>query len=283
MLSQTQKEKIVELYKLGVSFKRIAEEVGCCSRTVSDYVKKNGLKGKPDEMIGQRFGSLVVLRQAPKREGSTNRCKRYICQCDCGNIVDVNGSYLRLGETTSCGCARKRKNIIDLTGQQFGKLTALYVSGRSKRREAVWHCKCECGKECDAPADDLKSGNTKSCGCLKSYKEEMIQEWLDKNQINYVREYSFTDLRDKVKPLRFDFAILNQNNQLLCLIEYQGRQHTDLESKYYSEEMVEHDNRKKEYCQQHNIILYELDKTHDIEEELIKIIGELNDRLSANY
>lgn len=38
-------------------------------------------------------------------------------------------------------------------------------SGQHKR---VWHCICECGKECDVRASDLKSGNTTSCGCQSS-------------------------------------------------------------------------------------------------------------------
>ena len=54
----------------------------------------------------------------------------------------------------------------DLTGMVFGKLIVLhraqdYVqpSGQHKR---MWHCRCECGNECDIRANDLKSGNTKS-------------------------------------------------------------------------------------------------------------------------
>ncbi len=61
----------------------------------------------------------------------------------------------------------------DLTGKKFYKLTVLYraedyiqPSGQHKR---MWHCKCECGRECDVRANDLKSGNTRSCGCFQEY------------------------------------------------------------------------------------------------------------------
>lgn len=61
----------------------------------------------------------------------------------------------------------------DLSGQKYGKLTVLYraadyvqPSGQHKR---MWHCRCECGKECDIRANDLKSGNTQSCGCFQQY------------------------------------------------------------------------------------------------------------------
>lgn len=59
---------------------------------------------------------------------------------------------------------------IDLTGQKFGKLTVLYrIQGiRTKNgvSKPVWHCKCDCGNECDVAGMHLRSGHTKSCGCL---------------------------------------------------------------------------------------------------------------------
>jgi hypothetical protein len=56
---------------------------------------------------------------------------------------------------------RGRKHI-DLTGQQFGRLVALAYVSPSK-----WLCGCECGTMTTVPAGGLKSGNTKSCGCLR--------------------------------------------------------------------------------------------------------------------
>lgn len=60
----------------------------------------------------------------------------------------------------------------DLTGMKFGKLT---VVGRDKpfvlksgRTAVMWKCKCECGNECSVSTPNLKSGNTKSCGCIRN-------------------------------------------------------------------------------------------------------------------
>lgn len=55
----------------------------------------------------------------------------------------------------------------DFTGRTFGRLTALSFccsEGSSKR---LWSCKCLCGNETVVKAYDLKSGNTRSCGCLR--------------------------------------------------------------------------------------------------------------------
>lgn len=51
-------------------------------------------------------------------------------------------------------------------GDKFGKLEVLFENGRTKNRNKIWHCKCECGKEVDVPTASLTTGNTKSCGCL---------------------------------------------------------------------------------------------------------------------
>ena len=57
-------------------------------------------------------------------------------------------------------------NFIDLTGQRFGRLTVLDISHRLNRR-IIWRCICDCGKETrTATIADLRSGNTRSCGCL---------------------------------------------------------------------------------------------------------------------
>lgn len=54
---------------------------------------------------------------------------------------------------------------IDLTGQRFGRLTVMRYD-HSEHDGAHWLCKCDCGKEKVAAGYSLRSGKTKSCGCL---------------------------------------------------------------------------------------------------------------------
>lgn len=51
---------------------------------------------------------------------------------------------------------------INLTGQRFGKLTALYLKETGRRRK--WHCSCDCGGQAVVTSDNLRSGNSKACG-----------------------------------------------------------------------------------------------------------------------
>lgn len=56
----------------------------------------------------------------------------------------------------------------DETGNKYGKLTVLYPTDkRNSKREIFWHCKCDCGNECDVLGRLLRNGNTRSCGCLR--------------------------------------------------------------------------------------------------------------------
>lgn len=57
---------------------------------------------------------------------------------------------------------------LDLSGERFGRLVAIEVSGRNSSGRFMWRCVCDCGSEKNVGASKLKSGHTTSCGCLRS-------------------------------------------------------------------------------------------------------------------
>lgn len=60
-----------------------------------------------------------------------------------------------------------------LIGEKFGRLTVEEKAERPKHiksKRAYWKCKCDCGNEIIATTTDLKTGHTKSCGCLRAEK-----------------------------------------------------------------------------------------------------------------
>lgn len=63
------------------------------------------------------------------------------------------------------GIKRTRIKDVDISGQRYGKLTALYRDDTA--RPVRWICRCDCGKEIAVSVYSLKGGITKSCGCLK--------------------------------------------------------------------------------------------------------------------
>lgn len=59
------------------------------------------------------------------------------------------------------------RQIKDLTGQRFGRLTVLSKTDRRVNGRVVWHCRCACGNEIDVVSSYLIGGDTRSCGCLR--------------------------------------------------------------------------------------------------------------------
>lgn len=112
---------------------------------------------------GQHYNSLTVLEETDQRSGSHVVWK---CRCDCGNIAYVAGADLKRGNTKSCGCAGAHTNLMDISGQRFGRLVALTPTEKRSGSNVIWRCQCDCGKVAEVSAINLRNGNTQSCGCL---------------------------------------------------------------------------------------------------------------------
>ncbi len=90
--------------------------------------------------------------------------------------------------------------------------------------------------------------------------EIKIEDILRAAELNFQEEYSFSDLVSLTgRPLRFDFAVFDDNGDLDFLIEYQGIQHYEAKSKFGGYNGLRkqqfNDMRKREYCKEHNITL----------------------------
>ena len=69
-----------------------------------------------------------IFLNLKKIENTSNRVGvKWLCKCDCGNECDVAYKNLISESIKSCGCMRKGGKYKDITGQKFGKLTALYL------------------------------------------------------------------------------------------------------------------------------------------------------------
>lgn len=120
-----------------------------------------------DGMVGRRFGGLVVLYRSDVQKSGAY----WTCRCDCGNLHVARATALRHGHTTSCGCKRlkdaPRSKAVPVTiGEVFGLLTVVEQL-QGNVQGSRWKCACQCGGSVEARGKDLRSGNTRSCGCAK--------------------------------------------------------------------------------------------------------------------
>ena len=116
---------------------------------------------------GNIYGKLTVLGRAENNKAGK---AQWLCKCECGNTTIVIGGDLRQGRIKSCGCLKNEKlregNYIDLTNKKFERLTVLFPV-KEKTNGLYWHCKCDCGNECDVKSTHLMSNQIRSCGCLR--------------------------------------------------------------------------------------------------------------------
>lgn len=223
------------------------------------------------DLTGQKFGRLTVLYRDETKPKGHGKPVYWVCQCECGNIKSIYAHSLTTGKTQSCGCLHKEQfskmRFDDISGQQFGFLVPLYPVGQNKSGNTIWHCKClNCGGTKDVLISYLKTGRTYSCGCISSsYGELKIKQLLQEHNIFFIEQYGFDDCKsNKNYKLRFDFAIFKEQN-LYCLIEFQGIQHFKPSDKFDDHETLkerqERDNIKRDYCKKNNITLIEIPYT----------------------
>lgn len=98
--------------------------------------------------------------------------------------------------------------------------------------------------------------------------EICIEEILTAYGLVFKEEYIFPELKSSNgKPLRFDFAVFDDDGNIDFLIEYQGRQHYEPSSKYggkrgfYQQQF--NDNKKRRFCALNGITLIEIPYTEE--------------------
>ena len=119
--------------------------------------------------------------------------------------------------------------VKDITGQKFGRLTAIELIGlkadASGNRRAFWLCKCDCGNYVEVCGVDLRSGHTKSCGCIhKEMLTKRNQEMSYRNIYDLSGEYGigydsknsefYFDLEDYNK-IKDDYWMVGNNGYVV--------------------------------------------------------------------
>ena len=222
------------------------------------------------DILGQRFGKLVVLARSDKKTNSRN--VYWDCRCDCGKIESIQGTFLNTGKYQACSECRKQERLTHPThnhiGERYGLLTVIEPTETRIAGKVVWKCQCDCGNMCEVSSNALVSGNTMSCGCLRktSVGEALIEQYLKLNNIAFTKQFNFIDcISEKNARLLFDFAIFNKTGDLKCLIEYDGVQHYHPVDFFGGQEAFEYlqkcDCIKNDFCKNNNIKLYRIKYT----------------------
>lgn len=217
---------------------------------------------------GDKFNQLTVIKCLGPIHQERGRDLWYECQCECGKIIEACASELKRGLHKSCGSCAHSKAFINKAEQLYKNKTFNYLTAieptdnRDSSGAIIWKFKCQCGKDVYSVIWEVKNNITVSCGCKarKSIGEVKIQQILDKNKINYIHNKQFfKDLIMDNSILRYDFVILNDTNEPIWLIEFDGKQHYQSINYFGGEQNFERqkqtDKYKNNYALQHNLPL----------------------------
>lgn len=144
---------------------------------------------KAINLAGQKFGYLTVIERdfEIQKLHPNERQAWWKCKCGaCGKEKSLRASIIK--KAKSCGCIRefqgvseafkeamkkqgelKRENLI---GQKFTRLLVLQYAEEDKqvyyngKHKVTWKCLCDCGNIHYATTENLKRGDTPSCGCI---------------------------------------------------------------------------------------------------------------------
>lgn len=234
---------------------------GCCGLAIEAWKKK---------------------QQAYKENGSRSYAANY--------DTDYTGSFFESLEVLKC----IDENYEEPDGHRDLRRKDAY----SYKIYKLYKCRCYlCGKEHKVKCSQFvispptEYGYTAyngywskvQCDCHKiSSFQWIVNKLLIENNVSYRVEYSFPDLKGihGKNELKFDFAILNEDKSIKCLIECQGEQHympvNEFGGNSQYNTQVKNDKLKKEYVKQHNIKLIEISykkKKYDKIETILRESG----------
>lgn len=103
------------------------------------------------------------------------------------------------------------KNMDNLTGQKFGKLTVIErdFEKTDASKQAFWWCACDCGEKNFCWKELFKKWSNSFLWISEIKGEEKISKILNNNKIPHIKGYTFNDLKGKRNKLKFDFAIFD--------------------------------------------------------------------------
>lgn len=140
--------------------------------------------------------------------------KHWICNCDCTNEnVKAYTSDLTSGRKVDCGCVSTEKS--NLVGKRFGRLTVVERDSKRKSDKKYWLCICDCDKDNNPISvydGSLKSGDTRSCGCLQ--REDVHMRRFQDDREKRILNYLYVKSKSRQKSLGFDVS------EMISLEEY---------------------------------------------------------------
>lgn len=111
----------------------------------------------------------------------------------------------------------------DISGMEFGYLTAIEPTEKRHRKDVVWLCRCRCGTMLEMPATRLILNNTLSCGCIQKEKIKRANKYFGGTSL----EKSLKDPVTSTRSMSGYVGVTRKRDKWQAYITYK-RQHISL-------------------------------------------------------
>ena len=135
--------------------------------------------------------------------------------------------------------------FLDRINMRYGRLLVIKHAGKDERSKHLWLCKCDCGNKKVVVGDNLSSGKSKSCGCLKlEFLSKRGNQWgLYEDREMALLKVQYSHLKRRNKKMGFDevinFETFTKLSKSFC--KYCGLKH----SKEIEDRLCESKNQKR--------------------------------------
>lgn len=221
-------------------------------------VKKRTVEKFKSEVYELEGDDYIVLSEKLVNSNQKIRLKHNIEECGHEFLMRPQSFVSSRNRCPQCFGKNKKtttqykEEVYDLVGDDY-KILGKYET--SKTLIETKHDIEECGYIWGvSPNNFLRRSRCPKCS--SSLGEKIIADFLSLNSVNYIHDKTYSpECKDK-KALRFDFQIF-ENNTLLCMVEYDGRQHfAGWDGKEGSlKDIQRRDQIKNQYCKDNNIPL----------------------------
>ena len=249
----------------------------------------------PDYKIKEKYvckcqcGKMHFL----SKEQLMSLIKRKYCSDEC--FTDIVYDETKNFDVDYTNTTHESLQILECVDDNYEEWSCIEKT-RGKRIKHIrlckrYKCKCYlCGREYIFKSFEFEIRNDDygrnanrgyySDACCKCHPISSFQ-WrtisiFNKYNIKYKVEVSFPDLTGNTRLLRYDFAILNDDGSIKCLIECQGIQHRkpvkEFGGKSQFEHQVKNDNLKRDYAKKNNMTLIEIPDTINTYEKEIEFL-----------
>jgi hypothetical protein len=119
---------------------------------------------------------------------------------------------------------------------KYGRLTVIGCAGKDYRGKYLWECKCDCGNTKVVVGDNLSSGRSKSCGCLKrEFLKRRGNQWgLYEDRADAIMKIQYHHIKKRHKKFGGvimpyeDFLLKSKSSCFYCGLEYSKEIHDRL-------------------------------------------------------